>query len=309
MDVFERPCETALSEAGTVAQRGGSGRPVDDRNAAGSRGAHGTEARCHSDMGSARLCGTGEAEPAVLLSHAVDPMRSIGRGTVTRAMSVAACAEVAVATGGKPPSVPRTRRGTIGLTAKELFDRLSCASALVALCPLLLMIALAVKASSRGPVLFTQRRRGRLGCVFIIYKFRTMHVHSRDDGALIQATRHDARVTGLGRWLRRTSLDELPQLFNVLKGEMSVVGPRPHAVEHDDFYEPLIPGYSERQSVKPGITGWAQIHGLRGETEHVEKMAARVEFDLYYVRHWSILLDMQIIARTVLGGLAARNAY
>jgi putative colanic acid biosynthesis UDP-glucose lipid carrier transferase len=203
----------------------------------------------------------------------------------------------------------RASRNTIEGAAKYLFDWLACAAACLLFSPALIGIAIVVKASSRGPVLYTQRRRGRSGHVFTIYKFRTMCVHPRGGGRVVQATRDDPRVTAVGRWLRRTSLDELPQLFNVLKGDMSLVGPRPHAVEHDDLYEPLIRGYRDRQRVRPGITGWAQINGLRGETEHIDKMAARVAFDLYYVTNWSFLFDMQIIVRTVFSGFACRNAY
>lgn len=201
------------------------------------------------------------------------------------------------------------RHSMIDVAAKCFFDWLACATALLLFSPVLIGIAIAVKASSRGPALYTQRRRGRSGRVFTIYKFRTMYVQLRESGQVVQATRDDPRVTAVGRWLRRTSLDELPQLINVLKGDMSLVGPRPHAVEHDDLYEPLIRGYSARQSVKPGITGWAQINGLRGETEHIEKMAARVAYDLYYVTNWSLLFDMRIIAYTAFSGFACRNAY
>jgi Undecaprenyl-phosphate glucose phosphotransferase len=192
---------------------------------------------------------------------------------------------------------------------KEIFDRLFAAAALFSLAPLLLGIAVAVKLSSRGPVLFKQKRKGADGRVFTIYKFRSMRVHAEPKGTLSQATRHDSRVTKVGAFLRRTSLDELPQFFNVLRGDMSVVGPRPHALEHDDLYQKVVAGYINRYRIKPGITGWAQINGFRGETDRIEKMERRVEHDLYYLGHWSFALDMRIIGATIVAGLAHRNAY
>ncbi|HEV3105435.1 MAG TPA: undecaprenyl-phosphate glucose phosphotransferase [Trinickia sp.] len=195
------------------------------------------------------------------------------------------------------------------LLQKEAFDRVFAALALVALLPLLVLIALAVKLSSRGPVFFTQRRKGADGRVFRIFKFRTMRVHDEASGTLRQATRNDPRVTRLGAFLRRTSLDELPQFLNVLRGEMSVVGPRPHALEHDDLYGRIVDGYVHRYRMKPGITGWAQVNGLRGETDQIEKMQSRVEYDLYYLRNWSFALDMRIIVATLVNGFVHRNAY
>ncbi|MDH6148921.1 MULTISPECIES: undecaprenyl-phosphate glucose phosphotransferase [Paraburkholderia] len=192
---------------------------------------------------------------------------------------------------------------------KEIFDRLFAAAAIVALAPLLLGIAIAVKLSSRGPVLFKQKRKGADGRVFTIYKFRSMRVHTEAKGTLSQATRNDKRVTKVGAFLRRTSLDELPQFFNVLRGDMSVVGPRPHALEHDDLYQKVVAGYINRYRIKPGITGWAQINGFRGETDRIEKMERRVEHDLYYLGHWSFALDMRIIGATIVAGLVHRNAY
>lgn len=192
---------------------------------------------------------------------------------------------------------------------KEIFDRLFAASALLGLMPILLAIALAVKCSSRGPVLFKQKRKGADGRVFTIYKFRSMRLHTEAKGTVSQATRHDARVTRVGAFLRRTSLDELPQFFNVLRGDMSVVGPRPHALEHDDLYQKVVAGYINRYRIKPGITGWAQINGFRGETDRIEKMERRVEHDLYYLGHWSFALDMRIIGATIVAGLVHRNAY
>jgi Undecaprenyl-phosphate glucose phosphotransferase len=192
---------------------------------------------------------------------------------------------------------------------KEIFDRLFAATALIALAPLLVGIAIAVKLSSRGPVLFKQKRKGADGRVFTIYKFRSMRVHAEAKGTVSQATRNDKRVTRVGAFLRRTSLDELPQFFNVLRGDMSVVGPRPHALEHDDLYQKVVAGYINRYRIKPGITGWAQINGFRGETDRIEKMERRVEHDLYYLGHWSFALDMRIIGATIVAGLVHRNAY
>ena len=192
---------------------------------------------------------------------------------------------------------------------KEMFDRVFAAVALISLAPLLLGIAIAVKLSSRGPVLFRQKRKGADGRVFTIYKFRSMRLHTEKAGTLRQATRHDERITRVGAFLRRTSLDELPQFFNVLRGDMSVVGPRPHALEHDDLYQKVVAGYIQRYRIKPGITGWAQINGYRGETDRIEKMERRVEHDLYYLGNWSFGLDMRIIAATIVKGLVNNNAY
>ncbi len=164
--------------------------------------------------------------------------------------------------------------------------------------PLLLLIALSVKLSSPEPVIFRQRRYGLDGREIIVYKFRTMKV--MEDGAAIrQASKNDPRVTRLGALLRRTSMDELPQFFNVLQGRMSIVGPRPHAVAHNEMYRKLIKGYMLRHKVRPGITGWAQVNGYRGETETLDKMKGRIDLDLDYLRNWSLRLDLLIIAKTV----------
>ncbi|SAK70677.1 sugar transferase [Caballeronia hypogeia] len=195
------------------------------------------------------------------------------------------------------------------LLQKEVFDRVFALAALVAVAPLLIGIALAIKLTSRGPVLFTQRRKGADGRVFTIYKFRSMRLHTEQAGVLQQATRGDPRVTRVGAFLRRTSLDELPQFFNVLRGDMSVVGPRPHALEHDDLYQKVVSGYIHRYRIKPGITGWAQVNGFRGETDRIEKMEGRVAHDLYYLGNWSFGLDMKIIAATIFKGLRHTNAY
>ncbi len=195
------------------------------------------------------------------------------------------------------------------MTSKEVFDRLFAAVALLGLLPLFVCIAIAVKLSSPGPVLFKQRRKGLNGRAFTIFKFRSMRLHAQKAGVLEQARTNDVRVTGVGRFLRKTSLDELPQFINVLRGEMSVVGPRPHALEHDALYMPLIAGYIDRYRIKPGITGWAQINGHRGETDRIEKMAARVEYDLYYLRHWSFGFDIRIVISTIAKGFIGAQAY
>ncbi|RMN38205.1 hypothetical protein ALQ60_200109 [Pseudomonas syringae pv. papulans] len=172
----------------------------------------------------------------------------------------------------------------------------------------LLTIAAAIKLTSTGPVLFRQRRYGLDGRSIMVWKFRSMRVQENTDGVL-QATRNDARVTPLGRFLRRTSLDELPQFFNVLHGDMSIVGPRPHAIAHNEQYRGQVSGYMLRHKVKPGITGWAQINGWRGETDTLDKMRMRVEFDLDYIEHWSIWLDLKIILLTLLKGFVNKNAF
>ena len=181
---------------------------------------------------------------------------------------------------------------------KRASDIVLGALILLLISPLLAVIALGVKLSSPGPVLFRQRRYGLNGQEVVVYKFRSMTV--TEDGPVVkQATKNDARVTRFGAFIRRTSLDELPQFINVLQGRMSIVGPRPHAVAHNEMYRRLINSYMVRHKVRPGITGWAQVNGLRGETETVEKMKARIEYDLDYLRHWSLGLDLKIIWRTV----------
>ncbi|RQH06515.1 undecaprenyl-phosphate glucose phosphotransferase [Paraburkholderia dinghuensis] len=192
---------------------------------------------------------------------------------------------------------------------KRVFDWLFAACVLASLAPLLAAIAIAVKCSSPGPVMFRQRRKGLDGNEFEIYKFRSMKVHAETAGQVTQARRNDPRITRVGAFLRRTSLDELPQFINVLKGEMSVVGPRPHALEHDDIYKNLVRGYMHRYRIKPGITGWAQVNGFRGETDRVEKMRDRVRFDLHYMQNWSFTLDLKIVAMTMWKGFAGQNAF
>ncbi|VXC10077.1 Undecaprenyl-phosphate glucose phosphotransferase [Burkholderia sp. 8Y] len=199
--------------------------------------------------------------------------------------------------------------GTLQMWPKLLFDRCFAAAALLALSPLMIAIAVAIKATSKGPVFFTQNRKGADGRPFKIYKFRSMAVHHESTGHVTQAKRNDPRVTKIGAFLRRTSLDELPQFINVLFGDMSVVGPRPHALEHDDLYKDLVYGYMFRYRIKPGITGWAQVNGYRGATEKVEKMQSRVKFDLFYIHNWSFWFDIKIVAMTLFKGFIGRNAY
>jgi exopolysaccharide biosynthesis polyprenyl glycosylphosphotransferase len=194
------------------------------------------------------------------------------------------------------------------IVQKRLFDLVFAALALIALTPLLIVAAVLIKLDSPGPVFFAQRRYGFNQQPFRIIKFRSMR--TLDDGAVIrQVSADDPRVTRIGRWLRRWNVDEIPQLFNVLTGDMSLVGPRPHALSHDREYERRISLYARRHNVKPGITGWAQIHGHRGETDTDDKMRNRVEHDLFYIDNWSLWLDLKIIARTVLSPTAYRNAY
>lgn len=169
---------------------------------------------------------------------------------------------------------------------------------LTLLSPLLIAISIGVKLSSSGPIIFRQRRYGLDGKEILVYKFRSMTVCD-DSNNIVQASKQDMRITGLGAILRKTSLDELPQFFNVLQGRMSVVGPRPHAVAHNEIYRKLIKGYMVRHKVKPGITGWAQVNGLRGETDTLEKMQARIEHDIDYLRNWSPRLDIYIILKTI----------
>ncbi|MCE8002208.1 undecaprenyl-phosphate glucose phosphotransferase [Billgrantia ethanolica] len=175
--------------------------------------------------------------------------------------------------------------------------------------PVCLVIAIAIKLTSPGPVLFKQYRMGDNGKHFKVYKFRSMEVHEEPGGQVTQARRGDPRVTRLGAFLRRTSLDELPQFYNVLQGRMSIVGPRPHALAHNEHYKDIVESYMKRHKVKPGITGWAQVNGLRGETDTVEKMERRVEHDLWYIDNWSIWLDLRIIALTIYKGFLNPNAY
>lgn len=191
---------------------------------------------------------------------------------------------------------------------KRALDILAASAALLLLSPIMAMTAIAILVEGKGPILFRQNRKGFGGRPFEILKFRTMTV--LENGAVIeQAKKNDARVTPLGAVLRRTSIDELPQLINVLKGEMSIVGPRPHAIAHDNLYDRIIARYAFRHHVKPGITGWAQVNGFRGETRDVAQMEARVEHDLWYINNWSIWLDIRILFKTAIEVLWQKNAY
>jgi putative colanic acid biosynthesis UDP-glucose lipid carrier transferase len=192
--------------------------------------------------------------------------------------------------------------------AKRLMDVLLSGSALIVLAPLLLGIALVIRLTSPGPVIFAQRRYGLNGEEIVVYKFRTMRV-TEDGREIVQASRDDPRITAPGRLLRKYSLDELPQLVNVMQGRMSLVGPRPHAVAHNEMYRKLISGYMIRHKVLPGITGLAQVNGLRGETRNLEDMEARVRMDLEYLRNWSVGLDLRILARTAFRVWNDRAAY
>jgi putative colanic acid biosynthesis UDP-glucose lipid carrier transferase len=191
---------------------------------------------------------------------------------------------------------------------KAALDYAIAFSLLVLFLPLFAVIAVAVKQSSSGPIFFRQRRYGYRNREFHVYKFRTMSV--MEDGAIVtQAERSDSRVTRVGRFLRRTSLDELPQLLNVLRGEMSIVGPRPHAIAHNEQFAQVLELYPRRHRVKPGITGWAQIHGHRGEIKEPQDIRMRLEHDLYYIDNWSVWLDLEILSRTFLAVLVGRGAY
>ena len=181
---------------------------------------------------------------------------------------------------------------------KRLFDISFSLVAILIISPVLILISIAVKISSRGPIIFKQRRYGLDGKQILVYKFRTMTV-CEDEANITQASKNDNRITPLGNMLRKTSLDELPQFINVLQGRMSVVGPRPHAVLHNETYRKIIKGYMVRHKVRPGITGWAQINGFRGETDTLDKMQKRIEFDTDYLRNWSIKLDIYIIFKTI----------
>jgi Undecaprenyl-phosphate glucose phosphotransferase len=209
-------------------------------------------------------------------------------------------------------SLPSIELQRAPLTKTERFAKRACdlvlaSSSIVLLAPLMILAALAIKLDSAGPVIFRQRRSGFNGHIFFILKFRTMSV--LEDGAeILQTQRIDPRVTRVGRLLRQSSIDELPQLINVVLGHMSLVGPRPHAVAHDDKYRAVISSYAYRHHVKPGITGWAQVNGQRGETRQISDMAKRIELDLWYINNWSILLDCRIMWRTCFE-LARTRAY
>jgi Undecaprenyl-phosphate glucose phosphotransferase len=195
---------------------------------------------------------------------------------------------------------------------KLIEDRAIALAALAFVAPLMIAIAIAIKLDSRGPVLFKQRRSGFNDRPIEVWKFRTMHTQRADANVILQATRHDPRVTRVGRFLRKSSLDELPQLFNVLKGDMSIVGPRPHAMAtkaEGRLFQDAVDRYAARHRVSPGITGWAQVNGWRGETDTIDKIQKRVEFDLYYIDNWSVWFDLYIVLRTFTAVFRTRDAY
>lgn len=194
------------------------------------------------------------------------------------------------------------------LILKGLEDFVLGSLIMILIAPVLLVVALAIKLDSPGPVFFRQQRMGWSGKIFSIWKFRSMHVHQPESGIIKQAEKNDPRVTRVGAFIRRTSLDELPQIFNVLRGEMSLVGPRPHAIQHDQEYSQRISDYFARHNIKPGITGLAQVRGFRGETKDIEQMIQRVESDIEYINNWSLWLDLTILVRTT-GAFTGKNAY
>lgn len=194
----------------------------------------------------------------------------------------------------------------VSAALKRLEDFLLGSLALILLFPLMLLISIVIKLDSTGPALFCQPRNGRNREIIRIYKFRTMY---QSKSAFRQARKDDPRITRVGGFLRRTSLDELPQLFNVIQGSMSLVGPRPHPLQLDEDYRYVIPALISRYSVKPGITGWAQINGFRGETRRVGDMVGRIEHDRFYIRHWSLWMDIKILFLTVFKGWTHENAY
>jgi len=198
-------------------------------------------------------------------------------------------------------------RGTAGVVKRAL-DMIIVLAALPVLLPLMAVIAVAIRLTSPGPAIFKQRRYGLDGEEILVYKFRSMRV-CEDGDTIRQAQKGDARITRIGAFLRKNSLDELPQFVNVLQGRMSIVGPRPHAVAHNEIYRNLIKGYMIRHKVKPGITGWAQVNGYRGETRTLDKMQARIDHDLDYLRNWSLRLDLHIILKTILVILKDRGVY
>ncbi|WP_043447875.1 undecaprenyl-phosphate glucose phosphotransferase [Halotalea alkalilenta] len=193
--------------------------------------------------------------------------------------------------------------------AKRLEDIFLAFLICLLISPICLLIAFLIKVTSPGPVIFKQYRTGINGRKFKVYKFRSMRVHNEHFGKVTQASKNDTRITPIGAFLRKTSLDELPQFFNVLQGRMSIVGPRPHALAHNEHYKALVESYMKRHKVKPGITGWAQVSGYRGETDTLDKMQMRVKFDLWYIENWSLALDVKIVFLTLFKGFVGKNAY
>jgi len=204
--------------------------------------------------------------------------------------------------------IQRAPFSTTERMVKRAVDILLVISAMVAFLPVMVVTAIAIKLDGPGPVIFRQSRKGFNRKEFVMFKFRTMTV--QEDGDVVtQAAQRDPRVTKIGRLLRSSSIDELPQLLNVLRGEMSLIGPRPHAVAHDNYFEKVLEDYAFRHHVKPGMTGWAQVNGLRGATPSVDQISRRVEMDLWYINNWSLWLDIQILIKTVFEVLRKRNAY
>ena len=203
---------------------------------------------------------------------------------------------------------PDASIGQLSAAVKRTIDLMAAAVLLLILWPILLLTAILIRVDSTGPTFFRQTRMGLRGRPFHILKFRTMSV-LEDGEQVVQATHNDPRITRVGRILRKTSIDELPQLINVLRGEMSLVGPRPHARAHDEYYAQRIANYTLRQQVKPGITGWAQVNGFRGETPSVNAMRKRILCDIWYVRNFGLLLDLKILLCTPLELLRPRNAH
>lgn len=195
-----------------------------------------------------------------------------------------------------------------GITLKRIEDVVFSSIILILISPVMLIIALLIKLTSKGPVIYKQERHGWNGKTIKVYKFRSMSV-VENDSEFVQAKKNDSRITPIGKFLRKSSLDELPQFINVLQGRMSVVGPRPHAVAMNHDYKDKVSNYMQRHKVKPGITGWAQVNGFRGETDTLDKMEKRVEYDLYYIQNWSLWLDVKIIFLTVMKGFFGKNAY
>lgn len=223
-----------------------------------------------------------------------------------RTLSLWAKARLSEVAGIVAYSMTTPRRSAMVIAVKRGFDIVAAALGLIVLSPLMLVVAAAIKLDSEGPVLFAQERHGFNNQSIRVFKFRSMRV-SRDH-SFRQATRDDPRITRVGRWLRRNSIDELPQLFNILRGDMSLIGPRPHAIGHNEMYIPEIRLFSRRHNMKPGLTGWAQVNGYRGETDTLDKMLRRIECDLYYIDHWSLWFDFQILFLTVFSKKTYSNA-
>jgi undecaprenyl-phosphate galactose phosphotransferase/putative colanic acid biosynthesis UDP-glucose lipid carrier transferase len=204
--------------------------------------------------------------------------------------------------------IQRAPLSTTERVVKRVIDIVLAVLALICLAPLMVLTALAIKLDGPDPVIFQQQRKGFNRRKFVMFKFRTMTV--QEDGEVVtQATRDDPRVTAIGKLLRSSSIDELPQLFNVLLGDMSLIGPRPHALVHDNYFEKVLGDYAFRHHVKPGMTGWAQVNGLRGATPSVDVISRRVQMDLWYINNWSLWLDIQILIKTFFEVLRKRNAY